>query len=302
MPPQRPDPSAFDSASSPSSLPPGADADSSGFNSTGFNSTGFSATGSEASSGKRRRRSSSSRGAVASASPVPRPLALWALAGLTLAISAWLLPQAWRQLAGDLIASPARVTINPQASQARPAEDAATWRQHRERLETAVRLQPEHAGAHADLAALHVAGAALEGLSEEEMGISRLAAVSHFQQAAALRPADPRLWLGLARAHLLAGDTGPGFQEAWQRAAILGPYEGAVQSGLLEMALSLQPPASLPAMAEWVKTLFDGADERKRQAMQRVAKRYGLSINAEGAVVADPAAPAASAPAPAASR
>ncbi len=182
----------------------------------------------------------------------------------------------------DLIASPARVTINPQASQARPVEDARIWRQHRQSLETALQLQPDNATAHADLAALHMAAVTVPDLSDDEIVENRLAAIIHFREATHLRPADPRLWLGLARAYLMAGDLGPGFQEAWQRAAILGPHEAVVHTGLFEMALAIRPPASLPAMTDWVRDLYRAADDRKRAAMRRVAGGYGVNLDDGG--------------------
>lgn len=213
---------------------------------------------------------------------VKRPLALWLLAAGLALVSLWLIPQAWRQMAGDLIAAPARVTINPQASQARPVEDVQVWREHRQRLETVTQLQPDNASAHADLATLHMSAVGLPDLDEQEFGESRLAAIVHFRQAAHLRPADPRLWLGLARAYLMAGDLGPGFQEAWQRAAILGPREAVVNSGLFEMALAIRPPGGVPAIADWVSETYKAADERKRAAMRRIAASYELAIEDDG--------------------
>lgn len=211
-----------------------------------------------------------------------RPLGLWFLAGGVALVSLWLVPQAWRQMTADLIAAPARVTINPQASQAQPVEDAAIWREHRQRLETALEIQPNNAAAHADLAALHMAAIAVPDLSEDELVENRLAAIIHFREATHLRPADPRLWLGLARAYLMAGDLGAGFQEAWQRAAILGPHESVVHTGLFEMALAIRPPAALPAMADWVREMYKTADDSKRAAMRRIAGSYQVAIDDEG--------------------
>lgn len=211
-------------------------------------------------------------------------MALWLFAGGVGLVSIWFIPEAWRQMTADLIASPARVTINPQASQSQPVEDASIWREHRKRLETAVEIQPDNAATHADLAALHLAAVVVPDLTEDEVVENRLAAIFHFRKATHLRPADPRLWLGLARACLMAGDLGAGFQEAWQRAAILGPYEAVVHSGLLEMALAIRPPASLPAMADWVREFYKTADERKRAAMRGIAESYGVTIDDEGGV------------------
>lgn len=232
-----------------------------------------------------------------SPTPTRRPLGLWLLAAGFVLLSLWLLPMAWRQLAADLVAAPARVTINPHASQARPVERADDWREHLARLELALRLQPDNASAHADLAALHLSSVGVEGLSDPEFAASRLAAVTHFRDAANLRPSDPRLWLGLARAHLMAGDLGPGFQTAWQRAAILGPHEAVVQNGLYQLALATQPPAFAPAMADWVRDTWQAADERKRAVMRRLAQAQGVSIDDAGvlAAVPVPAAGAASA-------
>ncbi|WP_293394381.1 hypothetical protein [Nevskia sp.] len=233
-----------------------------------------------------------------------RPLFLWLLAGGVGLVSLWLLPHAWRQMTADLIAAPARVTINPQAGQAQPVENAQLWRAHRQRLETALEIQPDNAIAHADLAALHMAAVAVPDLSEDELVENRLAAIVHFREATHLRPADPRLWLGLARAYLMAGDLGAGFQEAWQRAAILGPHEAVVHTGLFEMALLIRPPAALPAMADWVHELYESADERKRAAMRRIAESYEVAIDDEGrlSLMAVPEAEAgadpAAAPAP----
>ena len=239
--------------------------------------------------------------ASSAATATARPGSLWALAMAFVLLSAWALPMAWRQLAGDLMAAPARVTVNPHASQAQPVQAADAWRAHRERLEAALRWQPDHAGAHADLGALHLSSVAVEGLSDPEFAASRVAAVRHFSDAANLRPADPRLWLGLARAHLLAGDLGAGFQAAWQRAAILGPHEAVVQDGLYLMALSTNPPAFAPAMADWVRDTWQAADERKRQAMRRIAQAQGVRIDDAGQVrraeAAGPADPAVAAPA-----
>ncbi len=216
---------------------------------------------------------------------------IWAMGFVALLISVWLVPTAWRQLVADLIAAPARITINTHASQASPEETADIWREHRVRLETALKLQFANAAAHADLAALLVSAAGVQGLSDDEIGVSRIGAILHYQEACRLRPSDPRLWLELARAHLVAGDVGPEFQIAWQRAAILGPYEAVVQSGLFELAMIARSSISLLAMNDWVSKLYASADERKRSAMRKLAAQYEVQLDDAGRPTLPAAAP-----------
>ncbi len=221
--------------------------------------------------------------AAAAPTPTAENRALILGAGfLALLISVWLLPVAWRQLMGDLISAPARVTINKHAGQARPEENAEVWREHRVRLETALKLQFANAAAHADLAALLVSAAGVEGLTDDEIVESRIGSILHYQEASRLRPSDPRLWLELARAYLVAGDSGPEFQVAWQRAAILGPFEAVVQSGLFELAMIARSSISSPSMNDWVSKLYAGADERKRSAMRKLAAQYAVQLDENG--------------------
>lgn len=252
----------------------------------------------EAAAAPRRRRSGSSgrssgRSSAASTPPAKRPLALWLLAAVVGAITVWLVPTAWNNLRADLIASPARRAINPHALTNPPVTDAAQWRADLARLNRAVEITPDNAGAHADLAALHMAGLGLAELSDDERGESALGAVLHLQRAVTLRPADPRLWANLARARLLSGDVGPEFEAAWQRAAILGPYEAAVQTGLLELALVCVPDAITPAMAEWVQQLYTQANEGKREGIRRAAARFEVHVLEDGRLVPAEPAPAA---------
>ncbi len=220
------------------------------------------------------------RGAPAPAAEHSR--LIWVMGFVVLLISVWLVPVAWRQLVADLMAAPARVTINTHASQARPEENAEVWREHRVRLQSALKLQFANAAAHADLAALLVSAAGVQGLTDDEIVESRLGGILHYQEASRLRPSDPRLWLELARAYLVAGDVGPEFQIAWQRAAILGPYEAVVQSGLFELAMIARSSISLPTMNDWVSKLYASADERKRSAMRKLAAQYSVQLDENG--------------------
>lgn len=244
---------------------------------------------------RRRRSGSSGSGSSASTPPAKRPLALWLLAAVVGAITVWLVPTAWNNLRADLIASPARRAINPHALTNPPLTDVAQWRADLARLNRAAEITPDNAGAHADLAALHMAGLGLAELSDDERGESALGAVLHLQRAVTLRPADPRLWANLARARLLSGDVGPEFEAAWQRAAILGPYEAAVQTGLLELALVCVPDAITPAMAEWVQQLYTQANEGKREGIRRAAVRFDVVVSDEGGLAPKPVEEAASA-------
>lgn len=103
-------------------------------------------------------------------------------------------------------------------------------------------------------------------------------AETHYRQALQMRPSEAQTWAMLAA--VLQGQAAPrdSVHQAWRRAQALGPQEGHVRPLLMRILLA-DWANSPPDMQAWATQLFDAADAPTRQAVNALAKPFGLQFN-----------------------
>lgn len=115
----------------------------------------------------------------------------------------------------------------------------AAWRDARDRLWLARRLDPFSADHSADLGHLYAWQAWQHPVSGREARAYRLEALRHYREAVAKRPTWGFGWAHVAEQHLLLGAMDDVGFDALEKAARFAPWEGRVQHKVVWMGLGL---------------------------------------------------------------
>ncbi|WP_310738454.1 O-antigen ligase family protein [Ideonella alba] len=217
-----------------------------------------------------------------------RPWRVQAVSAAVLLVAAGVLWWGGRLLVADWLAAPTWDVLTRHADNRGklrpvPAEDLERALQ---RVEQSLALVPDAPQPH--LRAGHfllvlAARQPAEGATAEQRAARpaqvlqwRQRALAHFQQAARLRPQDPRPWLGVAQSQFYLGQA-PLAWDTWRKALSLGPNERAVLQLALDQALPTwhQAPADVQ---QWLMRRFELGDAELRKEINDEAAEFGLSF------------------------
>lgn len=212
---------------------------------------------------------------------------------LALVIFLWVAWEGQRLIRADFTSLGARKQVGAWISGESPLPTDAEWAEARDAIAAALAVTPDNPALQEQMGDLH----AVAGRRLWADGVARTPhfqrAEASYRQALALRPGDPQTWASLAMAYHGQGQTGAPLHQAWARALALGPNEGHVQPMLLETALATWATAS-PEMQRWTLAFFDASAPAQRKAINDMAKRYGLQLQADDDNASRPTAGASS--------
>lgn len=200
----------------------------------------------------------------------------WAVAVLILVTGCWIVWSATRLMSADMTSGAARKRVE-RWIQSNEAIQLAQWVDTRESLIKAVRIAPDNADLHIDLANLYVALGARRWDDEPGRKDDFTQAIEQLQRALELRPTDGMSWARLAMSYYAVGEIGPPLFEAWDRALQLAPVDPPVHQVLLETVMAIWPQAT-PEMQAWVQHFYMAAPEPTRKIIQRMGEVHGLEF------------------------
>jgi cytochrome c-type biogenesis protein CcmH/NrfG len=141
-------------------------------------------------------------------------------------------------------------------------------------LREALRLEPDNPHFVEQFARTHELTALSLDPGDPEARQALRQSAAAFRLAARLRPGSPYVWTDLARVKLRLDDMDFEFYGALDRARRLGPWEPAVQLGLVDMGLAAWPMLATSAQ-EWVVAALDRALLREEAEVRRIARAHG---------------------------
>lgn len=146
-------------------------------------------------------------------------------------------------------------------------------------LREAIRLEPDNPHFVEQFARMHELAALSLEPSDPAIRQELRQAAAAFRLAARQRPGSPYVWTDLARIKLRLDDMNFEFYGALDRARRLGPWEPAVQLGIVDMGLAAWPYLASPAK-DWVVAALDRALLREEAEVRRIAKAHGTLAGA----------------------
>jgi len=153
----------------------------------------------------------------------------------------------------DIYAQPAKDFLQDK----RDADVALTeteWQAVQANLQKALGFSPNNPDTLTELGRLHRIQLEQDALDPMEIERHGNLAIDYYERAARLRPAWPWVWVSLAHVRWeLYQDSGDAYHQALIHAMHFGPWEGGVQSWVVDLALdtweSLSPDASHAVLA-----------------------------------------------------
>ena len=187
----------------------------------------------------------------------------------------------------DIYAQPAKDFLQDK----RDADVALTeteWQAVHANLRQSLGLSPNDPDILSELGRLHRIKLEQEALDPMEIERHGNLAIDYYERAARLRPAWPWVWVSLAHVRWeLYQDSGDAYHQALIHAMHFGPWEGGVQSWVVDLALdtwgSLSPGASHAVLA-----MIDRSLERTPEVLDAI-------IDSEWQTLCKAASPAATA-------
>lgn len=204
-----------------------------------------------------------------------RCAAAWCLLGVSLPLAGWVFFEAQRMFRADWASAVARQQAQLWVSGKAPTPSQEEVRLALAAVQSSLAITPDDPVLHERLGDIQFAAGKRVGLDEHLRRQQFKAAADHYETATALRPREPGAWAMLALSRQLAGDQRSRVQAAWLRAQSLGPFEGHVQPLLMDVVLGDWSGAT-PAMQEWAKVLFDTGNDGVRNAINAMARPFGL--------------------------
>jgi hypothetical protein len=192
----------------------------------------------------------------------------------------YLMGHALALLRSDFSAAPARMFLEQQTLSAElPSNEGVA--NSLVALSKAAGLAPDSPSVLTDLAAAEVLASSVDGIARDQQRHLTNSAVLHLGRAVALRPTDSRLYLALARAEFLNGGPSSEFYSAWQHAARLGPFEGVIRRGLLDLFLACEGSERTVEMKQWFLKMYRSGSDRDRSVIREQVRNFGLVLTEE---------------------
>jgi len=192
---------------------------------------------------------------------------------LSLAALGMLLALALPRGLADLYGFEARVAYNAWDMKRRPPTDEE-WAFARHRLGDARALDPGHPAYREDIARLYELRASTLKAGEAPAQENLREALAYQRQAAALRPSSAYTWASIARLKANLPEPDREFESAVRNAALLGPWEPAVQLALADAGFRhwgiLAPETRLALSGNALRTL-----RRQDAKLFELARRHG---------------------------
>ena len=204
-----------------------------------------------------------------------RRMAACGLLLLALPLSGWVFFEAQRMFRADWASAEARIQVQRWVAGQGPAPTVEQWERAQAALQVSLAITPDDPDLHERLGDLQVTAGQRPGVGEQPRKLHFEAAARHYEQATVLRPNEPGAWAMLALSRQVAQAQPSQVQAAWHKAQSLGPFEGPVQPVLMDVVLGDWNGAT-PAMQDWAKALYDAGTEGTRNAINALAKPFGL--------------------------
>lgn len=194
---------------------------------------------------------------------LPMP-ARWFIVLVVGAALGWACLHAYRaaRAGGDLLAGRQYARMGFGTS----APPMQAWAATRDRLHTALALEPDNPMAHELMGVLAAQRFDDPGLLIE--------ATSHYVRSLTLRPISPNTWANLAEARYLVGDTAQLFRVAIENAARLGPSEPQSQRVVAHYGLAVFDEVGPPTKRA-IEAMVAAGMRRDPAEMLSIAQRRG---------------------------
>ncbi len=190
-------------------------------------------------------------------------------------VCAWVLVQGQEMARADWASAAARRQVVQWVGAIGPAATPEQWEVARAAIQKSIDLQPDSPEWQERLGDAYTVAGQMNW-ADEALRVKHFSSAStHYEKATALRPSEPGTWAMLAAARQAAGAPLEAVHAAWVRAQALGPHEAHVQPVLMHVALADWDNAS-PAMQQWATDLFERSSASTRNAINAMAKGYGL--------------------------
>ena len=206
-----------------------------------------------------------------------RALSLAATVAAGLAVT-WAAFETWRVTGAQMAAGSAKHQVESWNTGATAPDSAAHVQQVLDDLDHAARRTPDDPAIHEAMGDAYVAAGRLAAADSPDKAANWHKALAAYQAAVQLRPLDPQTFAAMAGVHDALQQQAP-MWAAWREALKLGPHEGYVQPILLDILFANWAHAPADAQ-QWAKNFFEHAKTERRKAINAIAGRHGLELQA----------------------
>lgn len=197
-----------------------------------------------------------------------------------LPVGGWVFHEAQQVIRADVASLAARKKVELWVGGQRTVRSQAEWNAAEADILQAIEIRPASPALQSALGDLHLAGAQIEGLDDDQRQAHRATAIAQYRKAIELRPADAQYRAALALALAVSGETGEPMHTAWMRALALGPNEAHVQPMLMQGVFEAWDQAT-PEMQGWATGYYERANAATRRSINKLAEAYGLLFEAD---------------------